>query len=104
MGHFENSEVQKTDLKKQGLGLWAPINISMNVVFKIHVLMFKVLMRNCIFICFYCEFLFYVQIPENNEEFRVTLTSATQGARVTDQEMILIIQANDAPIRFQQVT
>lgn len=34
----------------------------------------------------------------------MTLTSATQGARVTDQEMILIIQANDAPIRFQQVT
>lgn len=60
-------------------------------------------MHNCIFICFYYEFLFYVQIPENNEEFRVTLTSATQGARVTDQEMILIIQANDAPIRFQKV-
>lgn len=76
----------------------------MTVVFKIHVLMFKVLMRNSIFICFYCEFLFYVQTPENNEEFRVTLTSATQGARVTDQEMILIIQANDAPIKFQLVT
>ncbi|XP_061172919.1 adhesion G-protein coupled receptor V1-like [Saccostrea echinata] len=41
-------------------------------------------------------------IPENNEEFRVTMTSATQGARVTDTELILIIQANDAPIRFQQ--
>lgn len=73
----------------------------MTVVFKIHVLVFKVLMHNFAF-CF--EFLFYIQIPENNEEFRVTLTSATQGARVTDQEMILIIQANDAPIRFQQVT
>lgn len=102
MGHFENSEVQKTDLKKQGLGLWAPINISMTMVFKIHELVFKVLMHNCI--CLYFEFLFHIQIPENNEEFRVTLTSATQGARVTDQEMILIIQANDAPIRFQQVT
>lgn len=101
MGHFEKSEVQKTDLKKQGSGLSAPINISMTMVFKIHEL-FKVLKHNCI--CLYFEFLFHIQIPENNEEFRVTLTSATQGARVTDQEMILIIQANDAPIRFQQVT
>lgn len=74
----------------------------MTMVFKIHELVFKVLMHNCI--CLYFEFLFHIQIPENNEEFRVTLTSATQGARVTDQEMILIIQANDAPIRFQQVT
>jgi hypothetical protein len=44
-----------------------------------------------------------LQIPENNEEFRVIMTSATQGARVTDTEVMLIIQANDAPIRFQQV-
>ncbi|KAJ8304142.1 hypothetical protein KUTeg_017725 [Tegillarca granosa] len=40
-------------------------------------------------------------IPENNEEFTITLTGAEKGARVESTEVLLIIQANDAPIRFQ---
>ena len=43
------------------------------------------------------------QIPENDEEFYVTLTSATPGARVKEAVFTIIILANDAPIRFQQV-
>ncbi|KAK3601211.1 hypothetical protein CHS0354_004411, partial [Potamilus streckersoni] len=42
------------------------------------------------------------QIPENDEEFSIILTGATQGARVETGFFTVIILANDAPIRFQQ--
>ncbi|KAL3865782.1 hypothetical protein ACJMK2_043137, partial [Sinanodonta woodiana] len=42
------------------------------------------------------------QIPENDEEFSIILTGATQGARVENGVFTVIILANDAPIRFQQ--
>jgi hypothetical protein len=44
---------------------------------------------------------FFISLPV--DPLTITLTGATQGARVLDTAMILIIQANDAPIRFQQV-
>ena len=35
--------------------------------------------------------------------FLVTMTSATQGARVDNSVFKISIEANDAPIRFNQV-
>lgn len=46
---------------------------------------------------------FFVQMPENDESFVVKLTSATFNARINVSEVTLIIQANDAPVRFSQV-
>lgn len=43
------------------------------------------------------------QIPENDEEFTLMLTGATQGARVVITNFSITIEANDAPIRFTQV-
>lgn len=59
----------------------------------------------CLSSIFERKYVFFhsTQIPENNEEFTLRLTGATKGARVLDTVMTIIIQANDAPIRFQQV-
>jgi len=45
-----------------------------------------------------------LQIPENDEEFALVLTGATQGARVVNTNFSVVIRANDAPIRFLQVS
>ena len=42
-------------------------------------------------------------MPENDESFVVKLTSTTFNARINVSEVTLIIQANDAPVRFSQV-
>ena len=48
-------------------------------------------------------FYFSSQIPENDEHFTLVLTGASQGARVINDNFTIIISANDAPVRFQQV-
>ncbi|XP_076465121.1 adhesion G-protein coupled receptor V1-like [Babylonia areolata] len=41
-------------------------------------------------------------IPENDESFLVTLTDVDRGASINVSQVIVIIKANDAPIRFSQ--
>lgn len=44
------------------------------------------------------------QEPENDESFFVQLTYATYDARINNSALELIISANDAPVRFSQVS